>query len=173
MNQSHVLRFLPDIIGRTVADHSPIDGLSQAMVTLLDPVDQRLLGLDRYFDPFRAPTSVLPYLATWVDLGWLAGSGQTGEGLPPERLRRLLALAPWFAKRRGTAEALETMLRVATDAGSVRVADATRDPTITRPFHLVVELPAAALPERRLVELIVRFEKPIHLTHEIVFVDHS
>jgi phage tail-like protein len=172
MDQGHVLRFLPDIIGRTLSPGSPFNALAEAMVSLLDPVDQRLTHLDHYFNPFQAPTAMLPYLATWVDLGWLAlREGSGSDGVPPERFRRLLAMAPFFAKRRGTAVGLETMLRVATGLPTIRVLDSLRDPRVTEPFHLLVELPAPAVSARPLVELIVRYEKPAHLTHEIALVD--
>jgi phage tail-like protein len=142
------------------------------MVSLMDPVDLRLTHLDRYFDPFQAPTSMLPYLATWVDLGWLAmREADDAEAIPPERFRRLIAMAPFFAKRRGTAAGLETMLWVATGVPSVQVLDSMGDPRVTRPFHLVVHLPRGAASSRPLVELIVRYEKPAHLTHEIALVD--
>ncbi len=163
MERDQVLRFLPDVIRRTVVPGTPALGLTDAMVSLLDPVDRRLLVLDAYFDPFRAPTALLPFLAGWVDLGWLPLRERAdGDGLPLERLRRLVALAPLFAKRRGTATGLETLLRVALDAPAIRVVDRP-----DRPFHLVVELPSVASADRRLAELIVRVEKPIHLTHEI------
>lgn len=172
MEQSHVLRFLPDIIRRTIEPRSPLEALIEAIVSLLNPVDMRLSHLDRYFDPFQTPTSMLPYLATWVDLGWLAVRevGQ-GEGIPPERFRRLIAMAPFFAKRRGTTAGLETMLRVAIGVSSIRVLDSMGDLRITRPFHLVVQLPRAAASSRPLVELIVRYEKPAHLTHELALVN--
>jgi phage tail-like protein len=172
MDRSHVLRFLPDVIRRTISPHSPLDALCEAMVAMLDPVDRRLSQLDHYFDPFRAPTTMLPYLATWVDLGWLAmREGPDGDGIPAGRLRQLIAMAPLFAKRRGTAAGLEAMLRVATGVPAVRVLDSTSGPTVTRPFHLVVQLPHAAASSRPLAELIVRYEKPAHLTHEIALVD--
>lgn len=172
MEQSHVLRFLPDIIRRTIYPSSPLEALIEAMVSLLNPVDLRLIHLDRYFDPFQTPTSMLPYLATWVDLGWLGvREAGEGEGVSPERFRRLIAMAPFFAKHRGTTAGLETMLRVALGVSSIRVLDSMGDPRVTRPFHLVVQLPRSAASSTPLVELIVRFEKPAHLTHEIALVD--
>jgi phage tail-like protein len=172
MDQRHVLRYLPDIIGRTLSPGSPFEALAEAMVSLLDPVDRRLGHLDHYFNPFHAPTAMLPYLATWVDLGWLAlQESSEGDGIPPERFRPLLAMAPFFAKRRGTAVGLEAMLRVATGVPSIRVQDSLRDPRVTQPFHLLVTLPSAAASARPLVELIVRYEKPAHLTHETVLLD--
>lgn len=172
MDQSHVVRFLPDVIGRSVGSATPLEALCEAMVTLLDPVDRRLSQLDSYFDPFRAPTAMLPYLAAWVDLGWLVVRERSdGEGIPADRLRRLIAMAPFFAKRRGTASGLEAMLAVATGVPGIRVLDSMADPAVTLPFHLLVQLPRVAESSRRLVELIVRFEKPTHLTHEIASVD--
>jgi phage tail-like protein len=172
MDQSHVVRFLPDIIRRTISAGSPIEALVDAMVWTLDPVDLRLSGLDRYFDPFRAPTTMLPYLATWVDLGWLAvRDSAEGNGIPPDRFRRLIAMAPFFAKRRGTTDGLETMLRVATGVPTIRVLDSPGDTSVKAPFHLLVQLPRSAASSRRLVELIVRYEKPAHLTHEIALLD--
>ena len=139
---------------------------------MLDPVDRRLAQLERYFDPFGAPTAMLPYLATWVDLGWLVVRERAdGEGIPPDRLRRLIAMAPFFAKRRGTPAGLETMLQVATGVPAIKVRDAMGDPAVTRPFHLVVQVPRTEASSRRLVELIVRYEKPVHLTHEVALVD--
>jgi phage tail-like protein len=174
VDRRQVVRFLPDIIGRTMTEGSPLHALAEAMVALLDPVDRRLLRLDHYFDPFRAPSAMLPYLATWVDLDWLGDVGPAGgEGIPPERLRRLIAVAHRLARRRGTPVALETVLRVATGVESVRVKEASRDATVTKPFHLVIELPRSAQTQRRLVEAIVRAEKPIHLTHELAFTVES
>jgi phage tail-like protein len=174
MDRSHVVRFLPEVISRTIWPGGPLEALCEAMVTLLDPVDRRLSQLERYFDSYWTPDAMLPYLATWVDLGWLvAREGMNGEEIPPDRLRQLIGMAAFFANRRGTAEGLETMLRVATGVAGIRVLDSTADPSITQPFHLVVQLPKAAQSSQQLVELIVRFEKPAHLTHEIVPVNQG
>ncbi len=172
MEQSHVLRFLPEIFRRTMSPRSPLEAFIEAMVSLLNPVDLRLIHLHHYFDPFQAPTSMLPYLATWVDMGWLTlREGGEGEGVTPERFRRLIGMAPFFAKHRGTKAGLETMLRVALGVSSIRVLDSIGDPRVTRSFHLVVQLPKSAAASRPLVELIVRYEKPAHLTHEIALVE--
>ena len=171
MDQADVLRFLPDVMRRTIATARPLEALCEAMVSMLDPVDRRLTNLHHYFDPFRAPASMLPYLATWVDLGWLPlRHPDDSEGIPVDRFRRLIALAPVFARRRGTAAGLETMLRVATGNDTIQVEDSTSDSLVTRPYHLVVRLPARESSNRRLVELIVQYEKPAHLSHEIALI---
>lgn len=171
MDQSQVLRFLPDVFRRTVIPGGPLEALTEAMVAMLDPVDRRLSVLEWYFDPYRTPSAMLPYLASWVDMGWLAiPDSAEGGGVPPERLRRLIAMSPFFAKHRGTTLGLETILRVATGVPAIRVLDSMGDPPV-RPFHLVVQLPKAASFSRPLVELIVRFEKPAYLTHDVTLLD--
>ena len=71
--------------------------------------------------------------------------------------------APRLAASRGTGAGLRRMLEVALDETAIAVRDG--DPAL--PFHVVVELPKSAQAQRRLAELIVRFEKPAHLTHEV------
>ena len=164
MRADDVLRLFPEIIGRTGSAGTPFAALTEAMAHLLEPADRRLTGLDAWFDPYRAPDPLVPYLAAWVDLGWLplrADAG--GEGLTVERLRSLVAEAPRLAKWRGTSRGLRRFLEVALGEEAIGVVD--DDPA--RPFHLVVEVPKRVEAERRLIELIVQAEKPVHLTHEV------
>jgi len=164
MRGADVARLLPEIIGRTHARHTPLAAILDTMVSLLDPADRRLKQLDAWFDPYRAPDAMVPYLAAWVDLAWLPVRAEVGgEGLTTERLRALIAHAPRLAATRGTAAGLQRFLSIALDQPDVRVMDT--DPR--RPFHVVVEVPKVAEAERRLADLIVRFEKPVHLTHEV------
>lgn len=164
MLAADLVRLFPEIMQRTYGTRTPLAAVLQTMATLLDPADRRLKQLDAWFDPYRAPNDLVPYLAAWVDLGWLpVRTEEGGEGLSTERLRALIAEAPRLAAKRGTQSGLQRFLAIALDTPEIRVRDT--DPV--RPFHLVVELPAAAEAERRLAELIVRYEKPVHLTHEV------
>lgn len=164
MRGYEVARLLPEIVGRTYGAGTPLGAVFEAMVTLLDPADRRLKQLDAWFDPYRAPDAMVPYLAAWVDLAWLPVRAESGgEGLTTERLRALIAHAPGLAATRGTGAGLQRFLAIALDHPDVHVADADSG----HPFHIVVELPKAVEAERRLADLIVRFEKPIHLTHEV------
>ena len=163
MRGPEVARLLPEILARTHGAGTPLAAVFETMVSLLDPADRRLKQLDAWFDPYRAPDAMVPYLAAWVDLGWLPVRAETGgEGLTTERLRALVATAPQLAATRGTAAGLQRFLAIALDQPAVRVVEASG-----RPFHVVVELPKSAEAERRLADLIVRFEKPAHLTHEV------
>ncbi|HXE83910.1 MAG TPA: phage tail protein [Gemmatimonadales bacterium] len=164
MRGAEVARLLPEIMGRTNGNHTPLAAVLETMVSLLDPADRRLKQLDAWFDPYRAPDGMVPYLAAWVDLAWLPVRAEVGgEGLTTERLRALIAHAPRLAATRGTAAGLQHFLAIALDQPSIKV----RDTDVGRPFHVVVELPAVAAADRRLADLIIRFEKPVHLTHEV------
>lgn len=164
MLAADLLRLFPEVIGRTHGANTPLAAVLDTMAALLDPADRRLKQLDAYFDPYRAPDQMIPYLAAWVDLGWLPLRTEVGgEGLSTERLRALVAEAPRLAAKRGTRTGLQRFLAIALDAPDIRVMDT--DPA--RPFHILVELPGSAAAERRLAELIVRYEKPAHLTHEV------
>ena len=164
MQAAELVRLFPEVMQRTHGDGTPFAAVLEAMAGLLDPADRRLKQLDAYFDPYRAPDAMIPYLAAWVDLGWLPVQSEAGgEGLTIERLRALVAEAPALAAKRGTQAGLQRFLAVALGAPEVRV----RDDEAGHPFHVVVELPAGAEAPRRLAELIVRYEKPVHLTHEV------
>jgi phage tail-like protein len=164
MRGRDIVRLLPEILGRSHADGTPLGALTEAMAELLTPADRRVTGLDAYFDPYRAPDSMVPYLAAWVDLGWLpVRAEEGGEGLSVDRLRALVSEAPYLAATRGTGAGLRRFLEVALEESDIGVID--DDPA--RPFHVRVALPKRAEPQLRLAELIVRFEKPVHLTHDV------
>jgi len=164
MQAGDVAQLFPEIIARTHAAGTPFAALTEAMASLLEPADRRVSGLDAWFDPYRAPDAMIPYLAQWVDLGWLRVRAEAGgEGLSVERLRALVVEAPHLSAHRGTRVGITRFLEVALGEPGIRV----RDDDPARPFHLVIEVPKRAAAARRLIELIVQFEKPVHLTHEV------
>ena len=168
MQTREIARLLPEVFRATMGDGSPLDGAVGAMAELLDPVDRRLDHLERYFDPFRTPTPMLPYLAHWVDLGWvpIAEAGG-GDGVAAEHLRVLIAKAPDLAKRRGTLDGLTAMIRAVTGVADIGVREVD---SVNRPFHLRIELPVAHRDLTQLVDTVVRAERPAHLTYDIVTV---
>lgn len=156
-------RLLPDVYRRVVDSSAPLGAILGVMEQLHAPVEAVLADLPSYFDPQRAPSSFVPFLARWVDLDrWLDdGSDRfdTGTG----RLRQVVAAASELSRMRGTADGLRCALEWALGISGVSVvADAT-------PFHLAVTLPAAAEEHRDLVARIVAQEKPAHATAEIVY----
>lgn len=174
MQATELLRLLPEIIRRTAQRGTPLDALLQTMAAL--PIrDEQILGqLDAYFDAYRAPDRFVPFLAAWVDLGWLPvrdlepATGGVHGAVDVDRLRDLIAAAPRLAQLRGTAAGLALFLSTATGVSDIRILDSGRGTAVQRPFHLRVEVPAAAAPQRALIELITRTEKPAHVTCEIV-----
>ena len=175
MQTTDLLRLLPEIIRRTAQERTPLYALLQTMAAL--PMrDETILGaLVAYFDAYRAPDRFVPFLASWVDLGWLPvrdfepGAGAVQGAVEVHRLRDLIAVAPRLAQLRGTAAGLALCLTTATGVAGVRVVDSgSGDMTVQRPFHLRVEVPRAAAPQRALIELIARTEKPAHVTCEVV-----
>lgn len=175
MQATELRALLPEILQRTARAGTPLDALLQVMAALPERDVRILAGLDAYFDPWRSPDRFVPYLAGWVDLGWLpvrgvdAASGPGDAGIEVGRLRDLVQRAPRLAQARGTAEGLALFLRTATGATDIRVLDSgAAGGGVARPFHLRVEVPRAAAAQRALIELIVRTEKPAHLTHEVV-----
>ncbi len=173
MQTTDLLRLLPDIIRRTAQPGTPLDALLQTMAML--PVrDETILGqLDGYFDAYRTPDRFVPFLAAWVDLGWLPvrdpATGGVHGAVEVHRLRDLIGVAPRLAQLRGTAAGLALFLGTATGVEGIRVLDSgSSGAAVQRPFHLRVEVPAAAAQQRALIELIVRTEKPAHATCEVV-----
>ncbi len=175
MEATELRRLLPEILRRTAHTGTPLDALLQVMAEL-PARDERILAvLAAYFDPYRAPDRFVPYLAAWVDLGWLPVRGVEGASIPGQagvevaRLRALLQQAPRLAQARGTAAGLALFLRTATGVPDIQVLDsgAAAD-AVQVPFHLRVAIPRAAASQRALVELIVRSEKPAHVTQEVI-----
>jgi phage tail-like protein len=174
MQTADLHRLLPEIIRRTAQDRTPLDALLRTMAAL--PVrDEKILGqLDAYFDAYRAPDRFVPFLAAWVDLGWLPvhelepATGGVHGAVEVHRLRDLIAVAPRLAQLRGTGAGLALFLATATGVAGIRVHDSGSDAAVQRPFHLRVEVPSAAARQRALIDLIVRMEKPAHVTYEVV-----
>ena len=177
MQPAEIERLLPDIIARTVRPGSPLGALLEVMADLLSPSEDVLRQLDRYFDPYRTPERMVPFLAGWVDLAWLiAGSANGRPGtvapFPPGSgwLRELVATAVDLSRWRGTATGLVRFLETATGVEGFVVQDQSTPPEATlKPFHVRVVAPAAARPFQPVIERIVATQKPAYVTSELIF----
>ena len=173
MRSAEIARLLPWVFQRTLAPASPLDALLAAMEGLHAPSDEALSGIDRYFDPRRAPDNFVPFLARWVDLErvlvrpadryYAAGAGeepiQSGVG----HLRELVASAAFLSRWRGTASGILRFLEVATGIGGFAVDEQVPD----RPFFVRITMPKAAEPYEAMVRRIIELEKPAHLDYEL------
>jgi phage tail-like protein len=141
------------------------------------PVEGVLANVDVVFDPYRAPERFLPFLARWVALDGLLDPS-AGDGSAPVwpsgagRLRELIANAVELARWRGTAAGLVRFLEIATGVSGFEVVEQPAGPDgRPRPFHLLVHAPSAARTVELLVRRIVEQEKPVYVTHEVVFAE--
>lgn len=191
MKQNEIERLLPDVFQRAALPGSPLRAFLAAMEELHAPCEELLADLGRVLDPRVAPPPLVPFLARWVDLGWLlarsAGPREVGPDLVTSSsglgwLRELVAAAPRLAGLSGTAPGLVAFLEVATGRTGFAVDEEVRgEPAdhegggggeergAPRPFHVRVRAPAAARPQETLIHRIIQFEIPAHLTYELEF----
>jgi phage tail-like protein len=184
MRQAEIERLLPGVFQAAL---HPTSGLAepdevllaclQVMEALHGPSEEILDDLARYFDPRRAPSRFVPYLAGWVDLDWLitprneeppAGQFLLTEGL--RQLRELVAEAARLSQWRGTLRGMRHFLQAAT--GSTDFAISENQPDIygtPRSFHISIEAPAAIEAQRPLIERIIAAQKPAHATYDLSF----
>lgn len=151
---------------------SPLAAVLAVMEGLHAPCEAVLADLDRYFDPRRAPDDFVPFLARWLDLDrYMPQRAHPGaEPLPAGtgRLRELVAEAAELSRWRGTTRGLVRFLEVATGVPGFTVDEAVPGGDgRRRPFHVRIQVPAAAAPQQRLVRRIVEGEKPAYVTWEM------
>lgn len=161
-----LLNILPEVFRTAAQTNRPLQALAAATADMHAPAHRVLADLPDYFDPYRAPERMLPYLARWVDLDWLAAgapgtAGSAGGSLRPDRLRDLLANAAGLSASRGTAGGLQHFLRLATGVPGFTIDD------VPGAFHLNVGVPAAAADQLLLIRRIVEGTKPAHTTCRI------
>ncbi|MPZ48133.1 MAG: hypothetical protein GEU75_02280 [Dehalococcoidia bacterium] len=174
MKSAEIDRLLPGVFQQTLEDeHGPLRALLGVMEALHQPVEDVLGSVDAVFDAYRTPESFVAYLSGWLDLDYLlaegSGPGKTYE-LPSgsANLRELIAAGAELMRWRGTKPGLISFLETATGASGFSIDDQTPGPDgLPRPFHIRVDIPAAAEPYRALADVIVRAERPAHITYEL------
>jgi len=177
MKKTQIRRLLPAVMQRTATPEGPLLATLDIMQTMHDSPEETLDNLDGYFDPRRTPDRFVPYLAGWVDLRVLleisrAGASSTAVTLSTGlgRLRELTASAAKLSEWRGTRKGLQLFLQIATGITGFEIEEQVLcTDGSTRPFHIRIKGPAAALPHRPLVEKIIELEKPAYVTYELEF----
>jgi phage tail-like protein len=172
MNKAEIVERLPDVFQRTVeAPAGPLGPLLEVMEQMHAPSEAALDHLERYFDARRAPDAFVPYLAWWVDLGWLLFDDPEATDAPLRpyvaglgRLREVTATAAALAKWRGTAKGLVGLLEAATGVEGFSVDEDLRDDAgQPLPSRFAVHAPVAAQPHADLIRRIAEHEKPAHV----------
>jgi phage tail-like protein len=181
VQRAEIARLLPWVFQRTLREGQPLAAVLGVMEAMHARPEAILAEIDRYLDPRRAPDEMVPYLARWVDLAWLLldppdDLAGTVRPLPSGlgRLRELVAAAAPRAKTRGTVGGLIAFLEAATGVAGFELVEEPPGPDgRPRSFHVLVRAPAAAEPYRDLIALIVRTEKPAHVTFDAAEIDFS
>lgn len=161
MARTSLLAALPQVFTDAHVEGSALAALVAAADHMQQPVADVLDHLETAVDPFRSSEDVACYLASWVDLDWLTIAEADRSrctlpgGVPP--LRDLIAAAAELSTRRGTAAGMVRFLELATRVSGFGVRDAGG-------FHLVVDVPPEAEPQRDAVARIVAVIKPAHVT---------
>ncbi|MDH6236126.1 phage tail protein [Cryobacterium sp. CG_9.6] len=161
--ESLLLSILPEVFQVSAHRSAPLRALLAVTADMHAPVLAVLDTIDTVVHPYRAPDSLVGYLASWVDLDWLTGQRPGGGSvIDPARERDLIANAASLSASRGTPAGLARFLHLATGCSGFAVTD------LPGAFHVVITVPVSAADQRVLVERIVRAMKPVHITHEVV-----
>ena len=171
MRRPDLDRLLPEVMQRAAQPGQPLDAALDVMAELITPVEDSLSGVDAVFNPYRAPDAFLPFLAGWLDLGDLLRPGPLEAQYAPglQQLRLLIARTMPLNFMRGTARGLVGVLEAATGLTGFRVQENVTAGGEPRAFHLLVLAPPDSARYADLVRQLVELEKPVALTHEVVW----
>lgn len=153
MKKRDILSLLPQVFRSTWEEKSLLDRVLESMKAMLDPVEAILERFDEQLDPRSARDDFARTLARWVHPDF-------SLNLPLGRLRELTAEAGALARLRGTEQGLTRFLEIATGISGFEI----KHDIPSRPFHMVVKIPPAALEQSDLIHQLVLREKPAYLT---------
>lgn len=176
MKQNEIARLLPAIFQQTIQPGTPLYALLKVMEALPELDETVLNRLEMFFNPYQAPDSFVPFLASWVDMEWvlLENATEFSALTPPlpsgmGRLRELVARATFLAQWRGTARGLLSFLETACGVQGFRIDERVPGPDgRPRPFHIAVHAPPEAAIYQALLKRIIEAEKPAYVTYELI-----
>lgn len=175
MRQAEIRRLLPSVFERTVDGGGPLAPLLDVMEHLHEPAEQVLSDLDAYLDPVRTRDDFVPMLARWLDLDWLMVENPE-EALPSDfaplasgtgRMRALVGAAASLSKLRGTIDGLTRFLEITTGVSGFAIYENVTAESSTRPFHLLVSIPAPARRYESVIRRVLEAQKPAYATYEL------
>ena len=180
MKKEEARQLLPTVFERTAHGNNVLNCLLDVMEQLHAPSEEILGNLDATFDPRRSFAEFIPFLASWVDLSrlfeeipadkWRQQSVRQTTAIETGRLRELVANAAYLSKWRGTKKGLLLFLQTATGAEDFAIEEKVLDEkNQIRPFHLNVVAPKKLAGQKELIERVIEFEKPAHVTYDLEF----
>ncbi|NWF78427.1 MAG: FHA domain-containing protein [Chloroflexi bacterium] len=149
------LRYLPPLF----QEDDVVNTFLLAFEAILAPLERTIDWIDAYLHPTLAPRSLLPWLASWVDV-------ELPADWPEARQRRVIAGVARCYALRGTRRGLEDLLRLFTDGASIEVDDQAAD-LPPRTFRITV--PAHLKDEESFLRRLIEREKPAHCRYELHF----
>jgi phage tail-like protein len=168
MERTKIERLLPAVIRQTSRPGTPLPALLAAMERLHERTEEQLRHMETVFDPRRADPQFVIFLAHWVNLDTLLKKLAAGREIGPDplpsgfgNLRELIASAAELSRWRGTGKGLKQFLETATGIAGVEIVEKER-------FHILVRIPKIAALFEVVVRSIIEFEKPVHVTYELV-----
>ena len=171
MKRPDLDRLLPEVMQRAAQPGQPLAAALDVMEGVITPVEDTLSGVDAALSPYRAPDAFVPWLAGWLALDGLLRPGPLETQYAPglTQLRLLIARTMPLNFMRGTARGLIGVLEAATGVGGFRVQENVTASGGPRAFHLLVLAPPDSAVYAELVRQLVELEKPVALTHEVVW----
>lgn len=177
MKTTEIKEILPSQFRQGMKKGSPLEAIVNVMAELHIKTDEILADLDRFFAPMRTDESFVPFLAQWVDLDWIYRINGKNFGpdqtlISTDHVRKLISLAWYLSKWRGSAKGLILFLETATGIGGFSINESPLD-TDGRilPFHMEITVPGSAASKRHLIERIIDNEKPAYVTYTLVIAD--
>lgn len=182
---SSLVRYLPNLYNRSdLTGRNFVRDLLWVFQHEFNTTDEKLEGLERFFDPLECPPEFLDYIASWVALA-------LEDDWPEQKKRNLIKKAVELYHLRGTPRGLRVFLRIFTgvdprihenvwpfDGITVGLSSDVGVNTVLmhhvdRSHAFVVEIPlpiddvdAATIMK---IHRIIEREKPVHTEYYVVF----
>jgi phage tail-like protein len=144
--------------------------------SILTPIENTVDNMALYFDPRITPESVLPWLASWVDLA-------LDPSWPLERRRELVTKAAELYRWRGTRRGLSEYLRIYTGTSPSileyipgMILDAKTQLGVNtllgssgagHHFTVIIEVPEDSHIDNKIVREIIESQKPAHTIYTL------
>ncbi len=170
LHKSRLLEYLPALY----MDDEYMGQFLMIFQSILDPIEHMVDSIPLYFDPRFVPESMLPWLASWLNL-------VLDPGWPLERRRELVKNATDLYRWRGTKRGLAEFLRIYTGSrpdiiefipgmpldGNAKLGENTRLGSPGTGYHFTVTVDLNGGVDLNTVRAIIEVQKPAHTVYTI------